>query len=417
MAEKKGGKRVVVDFVVPRRTLVFATINIFFYFFGLYLIKTMLPIILNERTLLPAYAIVFLFSLRFLSCALYDGFLSALTKKLNLRISAVIGLISLILVFIGFYRITDFFPLVFLFVLLGIFTGLTELTFLNKSQSMGAKGIEMYYFSFLLGTFTAYLLGGFILEKTSVDVLFAVSIVSFLIPLIVILVTSKPHELKKVSLNLILMHKEVIADEVETLAHLRKNTFFIFIVKLMAEGYNSLKDTFIPLIVVSTFLGSPHEVSLVLALTMIPAILIERNIELVIKYVPPIFFFSGHKRRVLGVSLLLLSVSCLLIPFSKNIFILSILMILAMIGFSLINPILNLVILKYYQESYEKENALLHISSQVGKWLVLMLAAGVIYYNASLISVFFIPGIVFLFLFGFLFIDSLLGKDTPKIRT
>ncbi|MFW6231055.1 MAG: MFS transporter [Nanoarchaeota archaeon] len=399
---------------IPARKFVAAFTNIFFYFVGFYLIKAMLPVLIDERMQLPTFIIAIIFSIRYFSCAIYDGFLVKVAKKLSLRAAAAIGIISLILVFTGFYSFEEFITYCILFALMGMLSGFNELTFLNKSQSWGRKGIQMYYGAFFAGTFLAFFASGFILQHASVEMLFAASGISFLIPLIIISISSRPHHVEHVSLGKIL-HMDFLAEEAKTFKHLKKNMVFIFFVKLFAEGFNSLKELFIPLIILNTFMGGPDEISLVLALTLFPSIIIQRNLKGIIKRIPAIFFFQGHKRRVLAFSLLLLGIGCIAIPFAQNTLVLGILVGLAMIGFSLVNPLLNIIILKYYPEKFERENALLHISAQLGKGLTLLIATGVSFFFTDISKVFIVPGIVFFLLLGYLFIDSF-RKDEIKGR-
>ena len=403
-------KRTVVDFQVPKKTLVLASINIFFYFFGFFSVKSMLPIIVSDKIRISSYAILFLFSLRYLSCAVYDGFLSDLTKKLTLKISVSVGILSLLLVFFGIYHANDFFIFMILFVILGIITGLNELTFLNKSQSMGMKGIKMFYGAFFAGTLVAFISGGIILELFSVQILFIIASIALLIPLIIILLTSKPHELKKVSLKTMLSHKNFIKIEQETLSQLKESMVFIFLVKMAAEGFNSMKEVLVPLIIINSFQGTKTEVALLLGLTILPTLFIERNLDFIIEHMPSFFLLPGKKRRVLGLSLFIMSIASIAIAFSKNIIVLGILIGTAMAAFSLINPILNLFILRFNKESYEKENALLHISSQVGKWAVLVFAAIFTYFFDKITLAFIVPGIIFLLLFIVFLFDCLISR-------
>ena len=403
-------KRVVVDFQVPRRTLILAFINIFFYFFGFFSVKAMLPLIIDDKLRISSYVILFLFSLRFISCAIYDGFISDITKKLSLRASIGIGIVSLLLVFLGMYNANDIFPFMILFILLGISSGINELTFLNKSQSMGMKGIQTYYGAFFLGTFAAFFFSGFILELTSVRTLFLISSVALMVPLVIILITSRPHELKEVKLISILNHKDFIKIEIDVFSRLKDNMVFMFLVKLVAEGFNSMKEVLVPLIIINSMNGNKFEVSLVLGLTILPTLLIERNLDFILKHVPPLFLLPGPKRRILGLSLFLMAVSSISIIFAKNTLALGILIAIAMMAFSMINPVLNLFILKFHNEDYEKENALLHVSSQLGKWAVLVFAAVFTYFFDNLAMAFIIPGIIFSILFVFFFYDCLVSK-------
>ena len=403
-------KRVVVDFQVPKKTLILAFINIFFYFFGFFSVKAMLPLIIDDRLRVSSYIILFIFSLRYISCAVYDSFISDITKKLSLRVSISVGIISLLVVFLGLYNAAEIFPFMILFIVLGISSGINELTFLNKSQSLGIKGIQTYYGAFFAGTFFAFFLSGFILELTSVNVLFIISSIALLIPLIIILITSRPHELKKVKLISILSHKNFVKIEIDVFSRLKDNMVFMFLVKLVAEGFNSMKEVLVPLIVINSLNGSTFEVSLVLGLTILPTLLIERNLDFILKHMPPIFLLPGPKRRVLGLSLFLMAASSILIIFAKNTLFLGILIAIAMIAFSMINPVLNLFILKFHNEDYEKENALLHISSQVGKWAVLVFAAIFTYFFDNLALVFVIPGVIFFLLFLFFSYDCIFSR-------
>jgi MFS family permease len=405
--QKKSTKKVIESghVEVPHYKFVLATINIFFYFFGFNLVKAMLPVLVDERLQLPAFIITFLFSLRYIACAIYDGFIVHVTKKLSLKAATAIGFIMMILVFAGFYTFKDFLVYSILFVFLGIATGFNELTFLNKSQSWGRRGIQMYYGSFFAGMFFAFLLSGFILERLSVEWLFIISVLSFSIPFIIIMLTSKPHHVEHVPLKTIIM-VNFLSEEAATFSHLQKNMVFVFLVKLFAEGFNSMKELFVPLIILSSLMGGKEEISLVLAITLLPTIFIQRHLKTILKFIPPVFFFIGHKRRVLGFSLLLLAIGSIGIPFATNLVMFGVCIGLCMIGFALLEPLLNIIILKYYPDNFERENALLHISAQLGKWFTLFVAVGITYYFEQIAFVFIFPGVIFVALLVWLFIDS-----------
>jgi MFS family permease len=387
-----------------RLTIVLAGINIFCYVFGFYLIISMLPIILRENLFLPAFVITFLYFLRYIAGAIYDGFLLDLTKRIGVKASLMIGISGLIGVFTCFYFFRNFYAYVVLFLFLGIFSGLTELKMVEKSERLGAKGIETYYLAFAAGLFAAFISSGYLLTY-SLELLMVCAIAMFIVPLIIVSLTSH-HQDEKIPLKKLLVKNDFVKEELNTLSYMKKQMKYIFSLKFVSEGFNSMKNLYVPLIVTQVFMQSKMQVSIVLALALIPSIIIEKNLHWVLKKIPPFFFLGGHKRRVLGFSLFFLIMASILIPFTTNVWALAILLIIGSVGYSLILPMLNLVLLKHHPHELDEGSALLYMSTQMGKVILTLVAMVIVFFTQSVLNVFFMPAALFVILFIYLLIDS-----------
>jgi len=382
-------------------------LTVFFYYLGFYLIVAMLPIIIKEELKLAPVMITFLFSLRYIFSAIYDGFLSRVIKEITIKTALFTGILGLGAVFFGFYFLRSFFAYIVLFILLGILGSLVELKIISKSQRDGKQGVSMFYTSMFTGLFFAFLLSGFILQYTSLEVLIGVSVVCFAVPLSIMTISGKfkkKHTSQDIST--LLIKEDFIKEEKKAFAHFYKKTIFVFLTKFMLMGFASLKGVYLPLIVINLFMQGKSEISLLLAISFIPSIIIPKYLNKILTNLPSFFFVGGHKRKALDFGLFIMAVSCFLIPFSKNFIIFSILIIISSIGFSLSLPILDLIIVKYYKKEIEEQSSLLHLSAQSGKIVMMFSSGAILAISGSIMNVFFFPAIIFTILFFYLMINA-----------
>ncbi len=384
-----------------------AGLVVFFYNLGFYLIVSMLPIIVREELNLTTFIITFLFSLRYISALIYDGFLSSMIKQITIKTALFLGIIGLGVVFFGFYFWRSFIPYIALFILLGILGSLVELKTMSKAQRDGKKGVSIYYSSMFAGILVAFLMSGFILQYTSLETLVGISLVCFAFPLIIMSFSGKfkkKHSSK--SLSSLLIREDFIKEQKKTFEHFYSKTFFVFLTKFILVGFASLRNVYLPLIVVNFFMKTKQDVSLLLAVSFIPSILIPKYLDKILLKLPSFFFVGGHKRKALDFGLFIMALSCFLIPFSKNMIVFSMLIILASIGFSLSTPILDLIIVKYYKGEIEEESGLLHFSAQAGKVIMMFSSGAILAISGSIMNIFFFPAIIFAILFVYLMINA-----------
>ena len=263
------------------------------------------------------------------------------------------------------------------------------------------------------GLFAGFLFSGILLQFANLRVLFSVAIVFILIPvLIVALASHEPR--RKLPLKVLLVKTDLLREELKAMKFLKDKLKFIFSMKFVAEGLSTMKNLFVPLIVINIMQQSESVVSVLLAASLIPYIIIEKYISVVIDKTPGFFFLGGHKRRVLGLSLFLMLITTFMIPFAKNPWVLGILLVLSSMGYSMLTPMLNLVLLKYYPHNPNEGSGLLHLSTQAGRLILISISLLIVFVTGSVLNVFFVPGAIILILFGYLIYDSIKsGKVEP----
>ena len=392
---------------------VFLFILIFSYFFGFYSVVSMLPLIISEKIVVSLFLLVLIYASRYFANFIYSGFFLNLAKKINVKVSLLLGISTLIVSFLIILNMRTIPAYVLAFALIGFAGGLSELKLINTAQKYGSNGVSTYYSGFFFGLFLSILLSGFVLHYFSLQYLIILSISFFIVSFLsAIFIDTEKND---ISMRFIIT-SNILLDDIYAFRNLKDKMFYIFFVKMVCEGFNSMKDLFIPIIITTVLLKTKMEVSIVLAVILIPAILVQNYLGKIIQAIPPVFFLGGHKRRVMSISLLMLFLCCLVIPFTSNIYFLLLILLVGVFSYSLLTPTLNLILVEHYTEEIAEESSLLQISSSLGKLLLTMVSVGIIYFLKDVRLVFLFPCILFFLLLIYLFIDTVREGKIEKIR-
>ena len=400
--------------VIEKHNSLFMFILSFSYFFGFYSVVSMLPLILSEKIVMSLFLVVIMYSSRYLANFIYSGFFLNLAKKINVKLSLLFGISSLIASFLIIFNFRYVPVIIFAFGMIGFASGLSELKLVNTSQKYGQTGVSSYYTGFFLGLFLSILSSGFILNKFGLIYLIFTSTFFFMISFVFAIFIDT--EKNNINLNY-LIRTNIVKDNIDALKYLKNKMFYIFFVKMICEGFNSLKDLFIPLILVEVFMKSKVEVSVFLAMILIPAIMVQKYLDKILKYIPPVFFLGGHKRRVMSLALFLLFISSIMISFTSNLYALLALLFIAVFSYSIITPTLNLVLISHYSDEIAEESSLLQISSSLGKLFLTIISLLIIVFFKKMQYVFLIPAVLFLVLLLYLIIDTIKEGKTEKIES
>lgn len=399
--------------ICEKHKTIFLFILIFSYFFGFYSVVSMLPLIISEKIVVSLFLLVLIYASRYLANFIYSGFFLNLAKKINVKVSLLLGISTLIISFLIILNLKTIPAYVLAFAMIGFAGGLSELKLINTAQKYGSCGISTYYSGFFFGLFLSILLSGFVLHFSSLLYLIALSIAFFSISLISAIFI----DTEKNDINIeFIMTSNILLDDIYAFRNLKDKMFYIFFVKMVCEGFNSMKDLFIPILITTVFLKTKIEVSIVLAVILIPAILVQNYLGKLIQAIPPVFFLGGHKRRVMSISLLMLFICCLAIPFTQNIYLLLLLLFIGVFSYSLLTPTLNLILVEHYTEEIAEESSLLQISSSLGKLLLTIVSVLIIFLTNDVRFVFLFPCVLFFLLLIYLFVDTVKEGKIEKIK-